>query len=1480
MRMGRRVLERVVVGLAVAAALAACTQESEVGVPGEPLELAAVHQPLIDACVLLDQPLARRRMSGSFETHLLRKCGRIAAPAARSLPAPLSGEPAAGAAGGGSAPLQNGGADILVNDPALDTGGTTQSETSVVAHGNVVCVAWNDAGEGFGLNGFSGFGFSLDGGRTFTDGGPFPDGPGDSNGGDPSLAYSERDGRFYYAALSSVGLSMWQSSDDCQSFAYVGPIHLGFGDDKELIAVDNSPSSPHFGRIYAGWTDFALGTDSNVMSFSDDSGASWSAPVSLPGSGFAGQGMWPAVAPNGDAYVALVNRSFELGGRQDQWLYKATGDGTGWQKLPDIGSQQLIPEDQASSISCGRQALTGDVRNLSSPQIGISPDASSPAGYVIHATYPYDSDDTGPDHSNVFYRRSVDGGQTWSDELLLNDDGTSTDQFFPALGVDVDGTVVVSWYDRRLDLAANLAFDRFVTYSTDGGFTWTPNERLSDVSSPVAQTNPNFDSLATCYHGDYDQVATADGVAHVVWSDDRRITVTGPNPDVYYDQVALNPSLGRLNASPNPVSCDGTLQIRLTDADLIGVGSQNVSAFSTSGDIETVTLLELAERPGSFTQSILTASGAAQPGDGVLQLQPDDAIALVYFDEDTGEGESEVISLDVGVDCTPPEIASVTTTLLGGSSARIDVVTDEPSSLKVDYGFSCGALPFSAQSGGSSVTLDSLVLDTTYFFTVTVTDRAGNVRVDDNGGACYQFTTPAQLYFEDFEDGLGGFEIDNSAGAGNGLWHLSTSCASVVRGHSRPQTLYYGQDATCTYANGLNNEGVARSPVIALASTEGAAIEFNYFLGTEGGGFFDQASIAVSVNGGPFQIVESNFSALFVPVELRGMRIREDAVSSGGEALVDNSGSWQHGSASLGALLEGLTSAEIQLEFRFATIDDIGNDFAGFYVDDVRVLGTAPPVPCNADADCDDGLFCNGAEACVNGTCDSGTPVACAPDGDGVDCTLSRCDEAAQGCVVEPSDDACDDGAFCNGAETCDALAGCQPGTAVTCDDGIECTLDQCREDIKACGGLPQPDLCDDAVFCNGFEICDLTLGCIPGPLPCDDGAACSTDVCIEELFSCEWVADDALCNDGLFCNGAETCQIFAGCAVGAPPCSGDESCDEVTNQCALACVTAANGEHAVAARARVEFGTVYLANGSDDFLGVSADDVTSLSGGGTYWERVDSCSAAPVIESLAVQVVGNVAIVSGTASDANGDLEQVIVTFDVFGIPFQVPAQGTSEFSAVVPGFFPGQYSVTAQAFDESGLASAPSNPVIFQVLSPVAPSIDSIEAVANGSTPVVRGTASDPNGDIEKVIVTVLSNGVVVDSAESSDFDPFEVTLDGLPPGVYTARAQAVDMSGLASTLSPEVSFVVEEGAAVQCITATNAEHQAAGRAIGLFGDVFFLAVGSNDFLGIGGSTVTSLSGSGQLWEHVDGCAIASPLPAEHVIVGPTPAIIVPRL
>lgn len=481
-------------------------------------------------CELLKDPNMRAKFSGSLETKLMILCGEIneSALAAVEAQAIVAGPEAEHVRGN----------DVRVND--LNNG--TQSETSIArGRRGTLCVAWNDSGRNVAVNGFSAFGSSRNNGQTWQDNGPFPPGPGpDRNFGDPSLAWSDRDQVFYYGALSDLGLSLWTSTDGCQTFQYVGPIHVGGGDDKELIAVDNNKDSPYYGRIYVGWSNFALPTDVNQTSYSNDGGLTWSNPVSLPGSGTNGQGMWPAIAPNADVYFALVNRSFVINGLQDQWIYKSTDGGNTWVKMTDIATGQLQPENVAATNSCGRQALNGDIRNLSSPQIAIQRDKKAAAGYVIHATYPYDSDGVaGTDNSNVFYKQSTDGAATWSNEVKLNTDQTNTDQWFPALNVNSKGVVVASWYDRRLDPANNLAFDRFAVISKNGGQTWVRNIRVSDVTSPLAQINPNFDpAVVNCYHGDYDQLSVGEsGIANIIWSDDRRITATGPNPDIYADRV-------------------------------------------------------------------------------------------------------------------------------------------------------------------------------------------------------------------------------------------------------------------------------------------------------------------------------------------------------------------------------------------------------------------------------------------------------------------------------------------------------------------------------------------------------------------------------------------------------------------------------------------------------------------------------------------------------------------------------------------------------------------------------------------------------------------------------------------------------------------------------------------------------------------------------------------------------------------------------
>src|SRR3954471_421765 len=126
------------------AALVACSS------PGEsPREAVVGTQHLLteaqqkSACALLDDPEIRPRLDG-LEMKLLILCGRVPLPTRDELGRPS--EPGAARFGArGEGFEASGGVDVAVSDPALDTGGhSTQSETSTVAVGQVVCSAWND----------------------------------------------------------------------------------------------------------------------------------------------------------------------------------------------------------------------------------------------------------------------------------------------------------------------------------------------------------------------------------------------------------------------------------------------------------------------------------------------------------------------------------------------------------------------------------------------------------------------------------------------------------------------------------------------------------------------------------------------------------------------------------------------------------------------------------------------------------------------------------------------------------------------------------------------------------------------------------------------------------------------------------------------------------------------------------------------------------------------------------------------------------------------------------------------------------------------------------------------------------------------------------------------------------------------------------------------------------------------------------------
>jgi hypothetical protein len=79
------------------------------------------------------------------------------------------------------------------------------------------------------------------------------------------------------------------------------------------------------------------------------------------------------------------------------------------------------------------------------------------------------------------------------------------------------------------------------------------------------------------------------------------------------------------------------------------------------------------------------------------------------------------------------------------------------------------------------------------------------------------------------------------------------------------------------------------------------------------------------------------------------------------------------------------------------------------------------------------------------------------------------------------------------------------------CNDMISCTFKECDTSIGRCRFIPDDSLCQDGLYCDGVERCDLELGCVAGiPVSCETGDPCSIDTCVEATQSCLHAPRDA----------------------------------------------------------------------------------------------------------------------------------------------------------------------------------------------------------------------------------------------------------------------------------------------------------------------------------------------------------------------------------
>ena len=116
-----------------------------------------------------------------------------------------------------------------------------------------------------------------------------------------------------------------------------------------------------------------------------------------------------------------------------------------------------------------------------------------------------------------------------------------------------------------------------------------------------------------------------------------------------------------------------------------------------------------------------------------------------------------------------------------------------------------------------------------------------------------------------------------------------------------------------------------------------------------------------------------------------------------------------------------------------------------------------------------------------------------------------------------------------------------------TCNDHNPCTNDACVD--GACRNLPNSNACSDGNVCTVGDTCSNGI-CVGGArLNCNDNNVCTTDLC-NPASGCQYLNNSDACDDGVHCNGDDTCAGGSCSAHAGDPCAAPEYCDENTDAC------------------------------------------------------------------------------------------------------------------------------------------------------------------------------------------------------------------------------------------------------------------------------------------------------------------------------------------
>jgi len=285
------------------------------------------------------------------------------------------------------------------------------------------------------------------------------------------------------------------------------------------IAIDSN------NNLHLVWCDYTPGNSEIYYKRSTDGGLTWSGSKRLTWN--SGNSVYPAIAidSNNNLHVVWCDST---PGNWEIYYKRSTDGGLSWGAMKRLTWNSGSSCDPAIAIDSNnnlhvmwhdwtpgnweiyykRSTDGGSTWNATKRITWTSSDSYDPEIAIdsnnnLHLVWC----DYTPGNSEIYYKRSTDGGLTWSGSKRLT--WTSGNSVYPAIAIDSNNNLHVMWHDWT-PVNSEIYYKR----STDGGSTWSATKRLTWNSGSSCDPAIAIDS---------------NNNLHLVWEDS-----TPGNSEIYY----------------------------------------------------------------------------------------------------------------------------------------------------------------------------------------------------------------------------------------------------------------------------------------------------------------------------------------------------------------------------------------------------------------------------------------------------------------------------------------------------------------------------------------------------------------------------------------------------------------------------------------------------------------------------------------------------------------------------------------------------------------------------------------------------------------------------------------------------------------------------------------------------------------------------------------------------------------------------------